>query len=169
AADLDGVVVRAGARRRAIDRDALAAYDVAGRAVLMHTGWDRYWGSKRYGAGHPFLTAAAAGWLAGQQGGRAGPGRPNLDAPNGPGGSGAHRAAGGWHPDGGALVRAGPAPARRFSLPRRPAPGRWHRQLPGPRLRRDRRWVGLRPQPNVLHVLAVLRSVFGDGRFCGSR
>jgi kynurenine formamidase len=61
-ADLDGVVVRIGAGRRAIDRDALAAYDVAGRAVLVHTGWDRYWGSERYGAGHPFLTAAAADW-----------------------------------------------------------------------------------------------------------
>src|SRR5260370_29908355 len=44
-ADLDGVVVRIGAGRRAIDRDALAAHDVAGRSVLVHTGFDRYWGT----------------------------------------------------------------------------------------------------------------------------
>src|SRR5262249_17513634 len=42
-ADLDGVVVRIDAARRAIDLDVLATYDVAGRAVLVHTGWDRYW------------------------------------------------------------------------------------------------------------------------------
>jgi kynurenine formamidase len=33
-ADLDGMLVRIGAGQRAIDRDALAAYDVGGRAVL---------------------------------------------------------------------------------------------------------------------------------------
>ena len=83
-ADLDGVVVRAGAGRRAIDRDALAAYDVAGRAVLVHTGWDRYWGSDRYGAGHPFLTAAAAGWLVEQQAALAGIDSLNIDDTSGP-------------------------------------------------------------------------------------
>ena len=41
-ADLDGVVVRMDPGRRAIDRDALASYDVRDRAVLVHTGWDRY-------------------------------------------------------------------------------------------------------------------------------
>jgi arylformamidase len=41
-ADLDGVVVRIGPAQRAIDRDALASSDVRGRAVLVHTGWDRY-------------------------------------------------------------------------------------------------------------------------------
>ena len=83
-ADLDGVVVRAGAGRRAIDRDALAAYDVAGRAVLVHTGWDRYWGSDRYGTEHPFLTAAAAGWLVEQQAALAGIDSLNIDDTSGP-------------------------------------------------------------------------------------
>lgn len=46
-----------GAGRRAIDRDALASYDVRGRAVLVHTGWDRYWGTERYGTGNPFVVA----------------------------------------------------------------------------------------------------------------
>jgi len=83
-ADLDGVVVRAGAGRRAIDRDALAACDVAGRAVLVHTGWDRYWGSDRYGTEHPFLTAAAAGWLVEQQAALAGIDSLNIDDTSGP-------------------------------------------------------------------------------------
>ena len=35
-------------------------YDVAGKAVLVHTGWDRHWGTDRYLEGHPFLTERAA-------------------------------------------------------------------------------------------------------------
>jgi arylformamidase len=81
-ADLDGVVVRMDAGRRAIDRDALAAYEVRGRAVLVHTGWDRYWGTERYGTGSPFLTAAAADWLAEQQAGLVGIDSVNIDDPS---------------------------------------------------------------------------------------
>ncbi|WEV24299.1 cyclase family protein [Streptomyces sp. 71268] len=63
-ADLDGVVVRVvGHEGRALDRETLLPYDVAGRAVLVHTGWARHWGTEAYGSGHPFLTAAAADWL----------------------------------------------------------------------------------------------------------
>jgi kynurenine formamidase len=63
-ADLDGVVVRlAGRPARAIGPTDLGAVDPAGRAVLLHTGWDRHWGTGEYGAGAPFLDAAAAEWL----------------------------------------------------------------------------------------------------------
>ncbi|GAA2790079.1 hypothetical protein GCM10010441_14060 [Kitasatospora paracochleata] len=67
--DLDGVVVRVvGAPGRAVDRNALLPYPVTGRAVLIHTGWDRHWGTDAYGAGgHPFLTAQGAAWLAEQR------------------------------------------------------------------------------------------------------
>ncbi|TQF02582.1 cyclase family protein [Kitasatospora acidiphila] len=67
--DLDGLVVRVlGAHGRAVDRDALLPYQVTGRAVLIHTGWDRHWGTDRYGSGgHPFLTAEGAAWLADQR------------------------------------------------------------------------------------------------------
>jgi arylformamidase len=82
-ADLDGVVVRIGAGR-AIDRDALAPYDVRGRAVLVHTGWDRYWGTERYGTGNPFLTAAATDWLVQQQAGLVGIDSVNIDDTSGP-------------------------------------------------------------------------------------
>ena len=78
-ADLDGVVVRMGAGRRAIDSDALASYEVGGRAVLVHTGWDRYWATERYGTGNPFLTAAAADWLVEQQAGLVGIDSLNID------------------------------------------------------------------------------------------
>ncbi len=65
--DLDGVVVRVtGASARAIDRSVLLPHDVAGRAVLVHTGWDRHFGTERYGSGHPYLTGEAAAWLAEQ-------------------------------------------------------------------------------------------------------
>jgi arylformamidase len=37
--------------------------DVRGRAVLVHTGWDRHWRTDAYGEDHPFLTAGAADWL----------------------------------------------------------------------------------------------------------
>ena len=38
--------------------------EVAGKAVLVHTGWDRHWRSDAYFGDHPFLTAEAADWLA---------------------------------------------------------------------------------------------------------
>ncbi|MBO9624679.1 MAG: cyclase family protein [Sphingomonas sp.] len=58
------VVVRVeGAASRAIDWTSFAASDVAGRAVLVQTGWDRHWRTDQYFEDHPFLTAAAATWL----------------------------------------------------------------------------------------------------------
>lgn len=62
--DLEGVVVRVtGATDRAVDAAQLAPYDVSGRAVLVHTGWDRHWGRPEYGRDNPYLTEAAARWL----------------------------------------------------------------------------------------------------------
>src|SRR5437879_9273979 len=58
-ANLDGVVVHGADRGRAIDADVFGGVEVRGKAVLVHTGWDRYWRTERYGKGHPFLTAAA--------------------------------------------------------------------------------------------------------------
>jgi len=63
-AELDAVVVRAPAGARAIDREAFEGIVVGGRAVLVHTGWDAHWGTSRYLADNPFLTAAAAEHLA---------------------------------------------------------------------------------------------------------
>jgi kynurenine formamidase len=64
-ADLDGVLVRVlGGRTRAVDPAAVVPHKVEGRAVLIHTGWDRHWGTERYMQGHPYLAADAAMWLA---------------------------------------------------------------------------------------------------------
>jgi arylformamidase len=58
-ADLDAVVVRAGGGR-AIGREAFDDIEVKGRAVLVHTGWDRHWTTEAYFEGHPYLTEDAA-------------------------------------------------------------------------------------------------------------
>lgn len=61
-ADLPGVCVATS--QRAIGGEALADVDVAGRAALFATGWDRHWRTDAYGsAEHPFLTADAVGAL----------------------------------------------------------------------------------------------------------
>ena len=59
-ADLDAVVVAHGQEGRAVGREAFAGLDLAGRAVLVHTGWARHWRTDQYFEGHPFLTAGAA-------------------------------------------------------------------------------------------------------------
>jgi kynurenine formamidase len=61
-ADLPVVVVRVeGATERGVTAQALAAYDVAGRAVLLHTGWDRHWRTASYGGPDaPYLTEDGA-------------------------------------------------------------------------------------------------------------
>ena len=59
-----GVVVRVeGAIDRAIDWATFAASDVNGKAVLVHTGWDRHWRTDQYFEGHPYLTETAAAYL----------------------------------------------------------------------------------------------------------
>ena len=60
-ANLEGVVVRRPFERGlAVDVDAFAGLDVRGKAVLIHTGWDRFWRTDAYFADHPFLTEEAA-------------------------------------------------------------------------------------------------------------
>lgn len=59
-----GVVVRvSGTKTRAIDAKAFKGTEVAGRAVLVQTNWDRHWRTDQYFEGHPFLTEAAAIYL----------------------------------------------------------------------------------------------------------
>ncbi|MGH7579541.1 MAG: cyclase family protein [Gemmatimonadales bacterium] len=60
-ANLDGVVVRAPmALGRAVSPREFEGLDLRGRAVLIHTGWDQYWGTEHYLSGNPFLTAETA-------------------------------------------------------------------------------------------------------------
>lgn len=56
--DLPALVVAA---RGPIGAAAFDGLDVAGAAVLLHTGWDRYWRTERYGdTDHPFLDESGA-------------------------------------------------------------------------------------------------------------
>lgn len=64
-ADVPGIVVRRPyGNGLAIGPDALRRVDVARKAVLIHTGWDRHWRTDAYFDEHPYLTADAADWLA---------------------------------------------------------------------------------------------------------
>ncbi len=61
---LRGIVVRL--ERRALEVDALRGLDLAGRAVLVHSGWSRHWRTAAYGsADHPYVSREAAEYLAG--------------------------------------------------------------------------------------------------------
>lgn len=50
--DLPAIVIR--------DERELADHDLAGKAVLFHTGWSAHWGTPAYFTEHPFVSAAAA-------------------------------------------------------------------------------------------------------------
>lgn len=62
--DLSGTTVHVtGMSGRAIDWTQFGASEIEGRAVLVHTGWDRHWGTDAYFEGHPYLTEKAAVYL----------------------------------------------------------------------------------------------------------
>ena len=60
-AALEGIVVHQPfAEDLAVDSGAFAGQDIRGKAILIHTGWDRLWRTEPYFENHPFLTEAAA-------------------------------------------------------------------------------------------------------------
>jgi len=61
-ADVPIVVVPA-RTGRGVEVDALQQVDVRGKAVLLHTGWDRHFGTPAYGVDAPYLTGAGAAYL----------------------------------------------------------------------------------------------------------
>ncbi|MCP3976646.1 MAG: cyclase family protein [bacterium] len=60
-AGLDVVVVST--QDITIDPGLLEDKDIAGRAVLFHTGWSRHWATPAYGQGHPHLAEPTAARL----------------------------------------------------------------------------------------------------------
>ncbi len=63
-ADLEGLVIRVDpAQGRAIDTPVFQNQALAGKAVLVQTGWSEHWRTDQYFEGHPFLTEAAAQYL----------------------------------------------------------------------------------------------------------
>ncbi len=66
--DIDCIVVDAPGNEPGITSAVFAPHAVAGRGVLVRTGWDRHWRTPEYGvASHPFLTADAVAWLVEQE------------------------------------------------------------------------------------------------------
>jgi kynurenine formamidase len=61
-ASLDGLCVRAEGMEAG--PELFEGLEVAGKAVLVHTGWDRHWRTDAYYSDHPFLAEAAARLLA---------------------------------------------------------------------------------------------------------
>ena len=63
-ANLPGVVIRWDLKRGCrIDEQEFRGKDLAGKAVLVATGWDRHWRTDQYFEGHPFLTKQAGEFL----------------------------------------------------------------------------------------------------------
>jgi arylformamidase len=60
-ADLPGICIRP--KRFPVDYDAFADSDVAGKAVLVDTGWSVHWLTNQYFEHAPFLTESAARFL----------------------------------------------------------------------------------------------------------
>ena len=62
-ANLPGVVVRVNEEVKSIDASYFRNLDLEGKAVLVQTGWDRFWKQEPYFHNNPFLTQEAAEFL----------------------------------------------------------------------------------------------------------
>ncbi len=62
-ADLEGVIFRAAPDQKRIGPELFSDAVVKDKAVLIHTGWDRYWNTDQYFENNPHLTEQAANWL----------------------------------------------------------------------------------------------------------
>lgn len=62
--DLEATVIRVPfAESREVTLEHLRGFEVGNRAVLIHTGWDKFWNTEAYYENHPFLTQEAAEYL----------------------------------------------------------------------------------------------------------
>jgi kynurenine formamidase len=63
-ADLNGIRISIPfTETLAVTQDHFRNYDLKGKAVLIHTGWDVHWRTDRYFNNHPYLTSEAAEYL----------------------------------------------------------------------------------------------------------
>ncbi len=62
-ANLEVVVCRPSKKQRAIGVENFEGLDIAGKAVLVETGWSQHWGTEQYNHGHPYLTSESALYL----------------------------------------------------------------------------------------------------------
>jgi len=79
-ANLDGVVVHtAQTQTCAIDETHFEGLDLKGKAVLVHTGFDKHWRTDKYFEDNPFITRDAAEYLAASQAALVGIDSVNID------------------------------------------------------------------------------------------
>jgi len=62
-ANLDGLVIHADMATRAVKPQIFKGRNVKDKAVLIHTGWARHWGTDRYFDDYPYLTGESAEFL----------------------------------------------------------------------------------------------------------
>ena len=61
--NLPVVVIEKDDNRRVFEVDDLKNSDVTGKAVLFHTGYDKFFGTKKYSENPPYISTSAAKWL----------------------------------------------------------------------------------------------------------
>ena len=61
--NLPGIRITIAPGTRAIGPEAFTGHALSGKAILIHTGWDRHWRTDAYFESHPHLTEAAALYL----------------------------------------------------------------------------------------------------------
>jgi arylformamidase len=64
--DVEGLLIDATRAGQELDVGLFESLDVGSKAVLIRTDWDRHWRTPQYAEGAPFVTRAAAEWLAAQ-------------------------------------------------------------------------------------------------------
>jgi len=72
---IDATAIRA----RAVERDLFADMDLAGKAILINTGWSKHWQTPQYFDACPFLSKTAAEFICEQQPALVGIDSPNID------------------------------------------------------------------------------------------
>lgn len=77
-AELDGILINATGTME-VGLPFFEGRDLAGKAVLVHTGWSKHWNTAQYFENHPFLTAEAAEYLKNEGAGLVGIDSHNID------------------------------------------------------------------------------------------
>jgi arylformamidase len=65
-AELDAILIDA-ENHQSIGKNFFEGKNIAGKAVIVHTGWSKHWRNDSYFENHPFLTSEAADYLVTQK------------------------------------------------------------------------------------------------------